>query len=183
MAKKGGLGRGLSDIMASEPSGPTFHPVISPVAFAAVAEKRGATGATMDIGTGQILDTDNPKKDTYVVGKEPDSKGVPIPTTESDFLNPSKMGQGGHSEFLGKVLSKINEIKQATGGRTNVGIGAWHSDDLTSTDLDAVSPEPDLAKAMEKARVRNEKAIFSTKKYRESGNEDGDILNPSYKER
>lgn len=178
MAKKGGLGRGLSDIMASEPSGPAFHPVISPIAFASVAERKGATGATMDINTGKILDTDDPRKDTYVVGKEPDSKGVLIPTTTSEFVNPKK---GERSDFLPQVLNKIREIREATGGRTEVGIGAWHSGRRRTTDLDAVSPEPDLAKAMEKARVRNEKAIFSTKKYRESGNDDGDILNPLYK--
>ena len=167
MAKQGGLGRGLGEIMASEPQGPRWHPVLSPIAFAASTERTG--GATIDVNTGEQVNVDDPKADTYVVGKEPDTAGKPIPTTSIRS-----------SDILTKTNALRKGIVEKTGARPGASIGSWKTKG-GAVDIDASAMEPDLDKAMEKAKDRDEKAIFSTKKLRESGYSDGDIMNPHYK--
>jgi hypothetical protein len=167
MAKKGGLGRGLSEIMADQPKEPRWHPFLSPLNFAAATERHG--GATMDINTGEMISVDNPETDTYVVGKEPDVNGNPIKTKSIRSTD---------------VLTKIGKIRrdivEATDARPGTAVGSWKTKG-GAVDIDASAMEPDLNKAMTKAEDRDEKAIFSTKKFRESGYNDGDIANPKYK--
>jgi hypothetical protein len=166
MAKKGGLGRTFAEIQAANPTG-GYHPLITPLTFDAITRANG--GATMDAHTGEFLDVSDPSKDAYVVGKEPDTEGKPIPTT------PLSAAQGavGH-------LSRIRrDIIAKTGNRPGVAVGSWTTGDRV--DIDASALEPSLHKAMAKATERNEEAIFSTKKFRESGYKDGDIRNPNYK--
>lgn len=167
MANKGGLGRGLKEIAASNPEGPRWHPFLSPVAFAAATERTG--GATTDVNTGEQVNVDNPNADTYIVGKEPDTAGVPIATKSIKSAD---------------ILTKTNAIRKSivekTGARPGASIGSWKTSG-GAADIDASAMEPDLEKAMAKAADRNEKAIFSTKKLRESDYDSGDIINPHYK--
>lgn len=167
MAKKSGLGRGLADIQAANPAS-GYQPMISPIIFDHLTAKHG--GATMDANTGDFLDTNDASKDTYIVGKAPDLEGKPIPTTPLS----GAQGAFGH-------LSKIRrDVMAKTGNRPGVAIGSWQTP--TGVDIDASELEPKLHVALAKATDRNEKAIFSTKKFRESGdNFDGDIANPNYK--
>jgi hypothetical protein len=168
MAKKGGLGRSLADIMASEPQGERWHPVLSPIAFAAATERTG--GATIDVNTGAQVDTDNPAADTYIVGKEPDTAGRPIPTTSIRS-----------ADILTKTNALRKEIVAKTGARPGTSIGSWKTKG-GAVDIDASAMEPNKKLALAKATDRNEKAIFSTKKFRKSGKKyNGDIPNPNYK--
>ena len=144
-----------------------YHPVVSGVVFAHLTEGEGH-GATMDVNTGDFVDVKDPSKDTYLVGKEPDTEGKPIPTA------PLAAGQ----TFM-RFPEMVRNIRNATGGREGASIGSWRKDS-GEVDIDASAQEPDLAKAMEKARVRNEEAIWSTKKFRKSGYTNGDIKNPFY---
>lgn len=170
MAKKGGLGRGLSEMMAETPH---THPLLSALTFEHLTKATG--GSTMNLKTGELIDTSNPAKDTYVVGGEPDVKGNRIPTKLLSNPNTSPM-------FLKQVLQQRRALVKKTGDRPGASMGSWLPAGAKQVDLDASGIEPDLAKAMDKARVRNEKAIWSTKKFRKSGKKfDGDILNPSYK--
>ena len=167
MAKQGGLGRGLSEIMADQPKGDRWHGVLSPIAFAAATERNG--GATMDAVTGNMVNVDTPETDTYVVGKEPDVNGYPIDTTSIRS-----------TDILTKVGKIQRNIVKATKARPGTAVGSWKTKG-GAVDIDASGLEPDLDKAMKKAEDRDEKAIFSTKKFRESGYNDGDIANPKYK--
>lgn len=167
MANKGGLGRGLSGIMADQPQGERWHPVLSPIAFAAATERTG--GATIDVNTGAQVNVDNPEVDTYIVGKEPDTAGVPIPTKSIRS-----------ADILTKTNALRKSIVEKTGARPGASIGSWKTSG-GAVDIDASAMEPDLDSAMKKAEDRDEKAIFSTKKLRETGYESGDILNPKYK--
>jgi len=170
MAKKGGLGRGLSEMMAETPEN---HPLLTAVTFEHLTKTTG--GSTMNLKTGELIDTNNPAKDTYVVGGEPDVKGNRIPTKPLSNPNTSPM-------FLKQVLQQRRILTRKMGDRPNASMGSWLPEGAKKVDLDASGIEPDLARAMDKARVRNEKAIFSTKKFRESGKKfDGDIANPVYK--
>ena len=170
MAKQKGLGRGLNEIReAAGPSG-GFHPLISSVAFDAITRQNH--GATMDIHTGEFIDTQDPAKDTYVVGGEPDTKGNKIDAVPVGF--------GG--QLLTNLPSIRRQILDKTGGREGVGVGSWRR--RGGIDVDASAIDPNLGSALLKAKDRNEKAIFSTKKFRESGKKyDGDIANPSYKDK
>lgn len=167
MANKGGLGRGLADIAASEPQGSRWHPFLSPVAFAASTERTG--GATIDANTGEQVNVDNPEADTFVVGKEPDIAGKPIKTKSIRS-----------KDSLTKANQIRRDIVKATDSRPGVAIGSWKTKG-GAADIDASGLEPDKEAALAKASERNEKAIFSTKKFRESGYDDGDIENPNYK--
>jgi hypothetical protein len=170
MAKQRGLGRGLAEIR--EAAGPQggFHPFISSVAFDALTRQNH--GATMDIHSGEFLDTSNPSKDTYVVGGEPDKEGNRIETTPVGF--------GG--QLASRLPSIRRDILAKTSGREGVGVGSWRR--RGGVDVDASAIDPNLGSALLKAKDRNEKAIFSTKKFRESGKKyDGDIANPSYKDK
>jgi hypothetical protein len=169
MAKKPALGRGLGDIRAANPA-PGFHPVLSSLTFEAMTRERN--GATMDLNTGEMLDTTNPSKDTYVVGKEPDTKGEPIKT----------IPLAKTEDIFSKVPEMRRQFLEQTGGRKASAIGSWKNDDGT-IDIDASGTDPSLSSALNKAKIRNEKAIFSTKKFRKSGEKyDGDIANPFYVE-
>ena len=168
MAKQGGLGRGLSEIAASDTQGPRWHPFLSPVAFAASTERTG--GATIDVNTGEQVNTENPEADTYVVGKEPDTAGKPIATKSIKT-----------SDLLTKTNALRKGIVEKTDARPGASIGSWKTKG-GAVDIDASAMEPDKEAALAKAADRNEKAIFSTKKFRESGKKyDGDIENPNYK--
>jgi hypothetical protein len=167
MAKQGGLGRGLSEIMADQPKGERWHGVLSPIAFAAATERTG--GATIDVNTGSQVNVDNPEADTYIVGKEPDTAGNAIPTKSIRS-----------ADILTKTNALRKSIVEKTGARPGASIGSWKTKG-GAVDIDASAMEPDLEKAMQKASDRDEKAIFSTKKLRESGYESGDIMNPNYK--
>lgn len=168
MAIKNGLGRGISAIEAdARKGGEQFHPLLSAVAFAHLTETQG--GATMDANTGEALDASDPSQDTYVVGGEPDTKGKPIRTIKAR-----------KSDLLTKISKARKNVVEKTGGRENATLGSWTVKGVT--DLDASGKEPDLEKAMQKMDERKEKAIFSSKKFRESGYEDGDINNPKFQD-
>lgn len=142
-----------------------YHPTLSASVFSDLTNKGG--GASMDVNTGEFVNADDPKKDTHLVGKEPDTQGKAIPT------EPMKTETESYLRFP----EMVRKIREATGGREGASIGSWKNAD-GSVDIDASAQEPSLAKALEKARVRNEKAIWSSKKFRETG--DGDIKNPFY---
>lgn len=163
MAKKGGLNPEWKQNVTT--SG--YHPVVSGVVFSHLTKEHG--GATMDVNTGEFVDVDDPSKDTHLVGQEPNVKGEKIPTTTMDS-----------AETFMRFPEMTRKIRAATGGREGASVGSWVNPE-GKVDIDASAQEPDLAKALEKARVRNEAAIWSTKKFRESGYEDGDIPNPFYK--
>lgn len=168
MAKQRGLGRGLAEIRQAAGPRSGYHPFISSVAFAGMHDATG--GATMDVQTGNILDASDESKDTYVVGKEPDTSGRNIAT--------KKVKTSG--EMMTKLPQMRDAILARTGGRENVSIGSWARKSGRGIDVDASGLDPNLGSALLKAKKRNEQAIFSTKKLRESGFEDGDILNPYY---
>lgn len=164
----------------TEPTG--YHPIISARMFQHLTQEH--KGATMDVNTGEFVDASDPTRDTYVVGQAPNTEGKSIPTEKfegKDLGTPDI----AHETYLPEIVSKFPEMRAAirrqTGAREGASIGSWIKDD-GNIDIDASEKEPDLGRAMDKAKVRNEKAIFSTKKLRESGYEDGDILNPHYKE-
>lgn len=144
-----------------------FHPIISSVIFSNLTRTKG--GASMDANTGEFVNTDDPSKDTYLVGKEPDSEGKPIPTEKiSD------------ADIMTKLPSIRRSFIEKTGGREGVSVGSWGTD--KGIDIDASGADPVLSSALNKAKDRNEEAIWSTKKFRESGEAyDGDIPNPFYK--
>lgn len=168
MANKSGLGRGLSEIAASDTQGSRWHPFLSPVAFAASTERTG--GATTDVNTGEQVNTDNPEADTFVVGKEPDINGNPIDTKSIRS-----------SDILTKINGIRKNIVEKTDARPGTSIGSWKTKG-GAADIDASAMEPNKEEALKKAADRNEQAIFDTKKFRESGkNYDGDIPNPKYK--
>lgn len=147
----------------------------------------------MDVNTGEFVNADDPSSDTYLVGREPDTKGNPIDTVpvESD------------AKMFTSFPKLVRDIKVATGSREGSSIGSWRNED-GSIDVDASAQEPSLNKALLKADGRNEKAIWSSKKFREAkiayakkhgidyadveahadkhGNYiDGDIQNPNYR--
>ena len=124
----------------------------------------------MDVNTGEFVDTSDPTKDTYVVGGEPDIKGNKI----REKVRPqSELADPAH------FSAHVNRIRKATGGRLGASLGAWTKGKKVV--LDASSQEPDLNRAMMKAEDRNEEAVWSSKKFRESGNAfDGDIANPNF---
>lgn len=166
MAKrKGGLGRGLDWIFSQDP-GPTYHPILSPIQF---KQKAAEGGVSMDPRTGETVDTNDPSQDTHFVGGAPSASGEPIQTRSFD-----------PDGTLLSVAKLRREIKQA--GRPNVNIGGWVNQGTGITELDASDSIPDADEAMETLKSRpQEEAMFSTKKFRESGEDfDGDIKNPNF---
>lgn len=168
-----------------------YHPILSAAIFS--SKTRTGKGATMDVNTGEFVNADNPSSDTYLVGKEPDTKGTPVDTVPV----------ADDATMFTSFPKLARDIKVATGSREGSSIGSWRNED-GSIDIDASAQEPNLNKALLKAGDRNEKAIWSTKKFRASkvayakkhgiayedveahadkhnNYIDGDITNPNYK--
>ena len=144
-----------------------FHPLLSSVIFSHLT--RTSNGATMNAATGDFIDTSDSSKDTYLVGKEPDTEGNPIPTQTVD-----------DATMLVKLPQIRRDFLAKTGGRKGTSVGSWGTDKGIA--IDASGEDPNLSSALNKAKDRNEEAIWSTKKFRESGEAyDGDIPNPFYK--
>jgi hypothetical protein len=122
----------------------------------------------MNANTGAFVDPSKPDQDTYIVGQEPDTKGNPIPTKKLD-----------ESNDLLDVVANRKRIVEQTGGRGDAALGSWKTSE--GVDLDASAMKSTEAEAMGLAQERGEKAIWSSKKFRESGYQDGDIMNPKYK--
>jgi hypothetical protein len=179
--------RGLNPNWQANVSSSEYHPILSARLFQKFTQEHG--GATMDVNTGEFVDASDETKDTYVVGKEPDTAGNPIPTiplNKEALGTPDIANETSLPEMVSKFPKMVSDIRSKTGGRKGASIGSWITTDKaknpTGVDIDASAQEPDLGQALQKAKVRNEKAIFSTKKLRQSGYEDGDIDNPHYKE-
>jgi len=162
--RKGGLGRGLDYINSQ--NGPFYHPILSPIEFKI---KAAEGGVSMDPRTGETIDTKNPEHDTHLIGGEPGVNGEPIPPRSFD-----------PDGTLLSVAKLRREIRQT--GRPNVKIGGWVNQGTGITELDASGSYPDPDVAMETLKSRpQEEAMFSTKKFRESGEDyDGDIKNPNF---
>jgi hypothetical protein len=184
--------RGLNPNWQQNVQTSDYHPVLSAAIFGSKTETGG--GSTMDVNTGAFVNPDDSSADTYLVGKEPDKNGNPIPTTPV----------ANHADLFNKFPGMVRSIRETTGGRPGASIGSWKNND-GSIDVDASASEPNLSKALGKAETRNEQAIWSTKKFRKAKQAyaakhgipyaqveqhardndaylDGDIPNPHYKE-
>lgn len=109
-------------------------------------------GATMSLQSGKLL---NPGKRAYLVGGEPDSTGVRIPTQRV----PVEDFQEKH------VQEMTSELLRRTGGRGKVNLGAWSEDGHVEMDASSSAHRP--GEAVRKGRNRGEKAIWDNKHMRE----------------
>jgi len=113
---------------------------------------RATGGATMNLRTGKLV---NPGTRAYMVGGEPDKSGVRIPT----HAVPADEFAAKHVEEAAALL------REATGNRARVHLGAWQDDG--NVEIDASSVTRRRGEAIRKGRNRNEKAIWDNKHMRE----------------
>lgn len=109
-------------------------------------------GATMNARTGQLV---NPGQKAYMIGGEPDKHGARIPTK---YVPASEFNEG-------HVHDAVNALREVTGNRARVNLGAWQDDG--NVELDASSTTRRPGEAIRKGRGRGEKAIWDNRKMRE----------------
>lgn len=114
-------------------------------------------GATMHANTGKML---QPGEPGVLVGKEPDTSGVPVPTREA------------HGDPLGlnETHSALMRAQILTGGASHLHLGSWKNDS-GKVDLDAVG-KYDRPTAEHLIRKRDEYAAWDNEKMEEIRNPD-----------
>ena len=109
-------------------------------------------GATMNIKSGRLV---NPGAKTYMVGGEPDTSGQRISTRKIPA-----------DEFAEKhVEEAVAILRDKTGGRARVNLGAWQ--DEGNVEIDASATTRRRGEAVRKGRSRGEKAIWDNRHMRE----------------
>lgn len=118
-------------------------PILNAAQFAHRTEEQG--GASFNLSTNKFLDVGKDK--VYVVGGEPDTQGVRIPTRKVPHVG------------VTTAMEHISLVRRETGNRPDAIAGSWEVPG-DRVDLDASGAQRNKKKALRIATARNEEAIW-----------------------
>lgn len=115
-------------------------------------------GATMHLATGELIGNNPEGPHGYIIGKEPRRKS-PVKAVKTKYV-------ARESFTPGVAQKKIAYIRRLAKPNPDLGVGSWvdtEEGENSPVEMDAVRIHPNLKGAMETARARGEKAVWSTK--------------------